>query len=1779
MNKLFKRILAWILTLIMVFSVVPEMTLVTHAETESTEEKATSAFQRVSIDKTTKGNWEGAYGSDVVGLIGYNYPGNAAYDKDTTEKIAINRDNFNYLKTSTTGSYFKTWSWYAKSATGGNLEGYNVEQTNTAVLNMPSESPYNSYQKIEAFNRGFYSQTAVWETYITDGGLLSGLVNTDALAVKSHRLCAYKFTLNDSQPHLFSIYASGSTLGSNQAIVYFLSEDGSKLLLTDTIPAGTFTSGAYVTFMVSGSFIMVTNFVNTDDGVNGFFFDSVSSLTKDLTATSTDEGIVLKWNSTGKKNGQILIERSVDGSSGWETLNTLSDASVTSYTDKAVFNGETYTYRLSSLFGSKTILDDTVSVTATVSGAGNTLPARLSKDTRTSGAWIGRYGTDTAILFGYKYDAKDITLEDGRLLIDRRNYNLQVDNIETPYISAFVPGNSGNLWAYKPTNFGSVLQMPEVDGAGGTAFNAYAVTGYTHAIIAGSPDAGCYDGWIYKNLSFVLNDTDTHILSIYSDKDSEEPGHILIVDEDGNILASDDVAAREFLGGTYLSYPIAVKEAGKKVYVFFGAKSGQAIGISALFMDAPTDNITSGLTVAEDKNVVRTVNLSWNENGQGDKILVARKQGTDGAWKVIASVNAGVKQFTDSDLVPGETYSYALMTMTGYRVSLAGIIKSVAVKAYPKTSITLDSEGYRADDATQKIEGTITLKNSSGVGIAKQQLYMVVDFGHAQQTVELPLTDTKGQVKFSFYPAYLGDAEITVTFRVNDDAPLAGSTKTVVLFVGETAWVSAPVLWEISEGIMPGNLVSLNGYGMSDVANLKVYYAKHSAATAPNTPPANAGTLVPVNTDPVYGCYVVVQLPLDAEPGLYDFWVENANGISNPMVLNTARALFMDEYEAWNGQTIMISGRNLQAQQFGMNAATKVRLVSGASIIEQTLTSISPYSLRFTVNGVAGTTYAVQVSNDNGLTWNNIESEQTLTIVAQGQDPIGLGTAWVDHFNWSSPYINVLDYGAVAGDSKSDTQAFQKAIYAASGQEGGGVVYIPDGEYYVGNLVIPPHTVILGQSTKNTVLYYKGTDATGYMFASAYTTKDFGHQGFANFSIRLADEMVRPDSFFWLGSDWDNGAYDVTIRSASEIFISGIDLKYPITDYIDPVTEERLVGRGLFYTYIINERFIVKDSSFVGYRGNSGNYSNKYTKLLNNYYSYDDGAIGSTAMYNFVIECKNVDADTSSLAVNHGFMMRQATHYEDCWVEGVGQAAHINEEGQYKYINDGEGFCVEMPAGYFYTGSIVQSSGNTVKVDCIDEELPMNIKDESEEVKLRYGRLVVWITAGRGMGQMRDVERINYDTGVITLSKPWDVIPDTTSKFTIVAPLDRVTVYNCGVDNTTKGIYLYGAVYDCVAANNYLEDTEGIFVYSSLGEANRSTPASFITVRDNVLNGPGKAKQINISVSSVRLRAGEHSGMYYSTSVYGIEVRNNILIGDKTEAPHPGWTETPEANGLVSASSDNGTYNYDGICGDNMNIIWENNELQHFVTGIETTLGDYGYIYWGNTFEDVDKLMNDTNTAGTGNHIVDLTGAPRVSKAVLQNMVSIYSEIDSSLYSREAYALLQLVLKQAKDILASDSAEITDIAYALQRLKIAASWQNVQVGGAEMKAILLTETACMECADTDEDYKCDLCGFVIPEVQEAVDGVEDMIDAIGTVTCDSKEAIEEARAAYEALPGYQKEMIENLSILSAAEEAFAGLENGNQSGFAGFLQAISDFFIAIFEVLLWPFKFLFGWLM
>jgi parallel beta-helix repeat protein len=245
--------------------------------------------------------------------------------------------------------------------------------------------------------------------------------------------------------------------------------------------------------------------------------------------------------------------------------------------------------------------------------------------------------------------------------------------------------------------------------------------------------------------------------------------------------------------------------------------------------------------------------------------------------------------------------------------------------------------------------------------------------------------------------------------------------------------------------------------------------------------------------------------------------------------------------------------------------------------------------------------------------------------------------------------------------------------------------------------------------------------------------------------------------------------------------------------------------------------------------------------------------------------------------------------------------------------------------------------------------------------KLEYGYLSVQIVDGKGIGQLRKVKAIDGYT--VTFDEPFAITPDSTSKFTLIAPNDNATVYDNTIKNNAKGIWLFGNAYDSVVADNKSVDSEGIFLYTVRNSQGLS-PGYFTRITDNVVEGISRRS----SHGGIGFNTGRgDNDHYYAVDVYATEILGNKVSGDNAVAPTGGKTEAPPFGGIY-ASSATFSSGYDGVpgTGDSTNTVIEGNKLSDLGTGVDLTHSSYGQIVTGNKYDDtVLEFLHDTGSVNT----------------------------------------------------------------------------------------------------------------------------------------------------------------------------------------------------------------------
>jgi len=777
-----------------------------------------------------------------------------------------------------------------------------------------------------------------------------------------------------------------------------------------------------------------------------------------------------------------------------------------------------------------------------------------------------------------------------------------------------------------------------------------------------------------------------------------------------------------------------------------------------------------------------------------------------------------------------------------------------------------------------------------------------------------------------------------------------------VFVLAATASAQIPTILRTSDAVAAGKPFRINGEGITTTAYVAVAPAN---GTAPATPPAGYSAPAIAQRDLTgKNHYLVATMPSLAA-GVYNVWVNNGSGWSpKPFPLNRARPLFMSEYQAYAGLQIEVVGRNFDMHEFGGSTATLVRLrdsTSGTTIpVTFVNGSLNPAHLTFTVpSAVVGDQYYVDVSNDNGVDWGTLDNGQLLQIVAAppgGSDPLGMGVVWAKDFHWTTiKDVTQAPYNINPSDTTgpNDNAAVQQAANDVSAA-GGGVVYLPAGNYYLSFITLGPNVVLKGDGD-STKIYYAGAGGSAFIRSKRTNEMSAGQkpelQGIANLSIELSNPSVRPDVFISLG--------DFNIpndqRVGNRLFLVNVRLNYDIT------AEGASGQRGIGFLATGVERMLVQGCDFVGWRATIlSSYVSKYFTLRNNHLEYSSGYAHGSSTFSFY-ENNDVIAHSEYAAETHGLFARSDAYVANNYVQGTGGPANT--------YNDGESICNEA-SGYanFNYGAVTSATTTSLLVSSPDVTLvaPTN---------LYYGDLSVLITEGRGIGQLRKVAvNAAASTFTITGDKPFDIIPDQTSRWTLYAPLRNFTVYQNTFANCAKGIWLYGNAYDDYVAENTSINSAGIYLHCVSG-ITRTNPdvgvdcqGYFCRIARNVVRGLSRwGNYAGIGLNTGRWNSG---GGYLSTQAYGTEILDNVIIGDRNAATngttYPGEMGPYSGVYVISYGFSNPS---NGVgTGDATDTVIGGNQLSNLKFGINLSRADSGNLLSTNRYDSlVTTFLNEAN--------------------------------------------------------------------------------------------------------------------------------------------------------------------------------------------------------------------------
>lgn len=386
-----------------------------------------------------------------------------------------------------------------------------------------------------------------------------------------------------------------------------------------------------------------------------------------------------------------------------------------------------------------------------------------------------------------------------------------------------------------------------------------------------------------------------------------------------------------------------------------------------------------------------------------------------------------------------------------------------------------------------------------------------------------------------------------------------------------------------------------------------------------------------------------------------------------------------------------------------------------------------------------------------------------------------------------------------------------------------------------------------------------------------------------NFTLKI-DPAAAYDYLMWIGNEWGPGIDNITQRTAQYMFVLNMNLE---------TSFNRLpVGRNYPNVIISKGHTIVRGNNFTGYANTfSSSYAGEYGDLSNNDFYTINVNVGLST---YITYENNFISRNPYAAVNEdpaqGIWGRANAYYANNYVENTGQPTS----------NDGEILAVESyRGGTKIYGGVTAAASTTLTLD------PMKKPDGSlrgsaginnmDIIKRAYGEWQVLIVRGRGLGQLRKITALDQSTKVLTVDRPWDILPDQSSKFAIYIPNKGVIIYNNTVVNGAKGLWLYGQNYDGAIVGNTGMNVEGAYINAVQGD-DRLDTNYFHRLENNTFIGGGNKN----GLSGVGVRAELNAGGTFGYIVYGISEKGNTVQHVTDPAVKKDATEAPNISGIYA---------------------------------------------------------------------------------------------------------------------------------------------------------------------------------------------------------------------------------------------------------------------------------------
>jgi hypothetical protein len=284
--------------------------------------------------------------------------------------------------------------------------------------------------------------------------------------------------------------------------------------------------------------------------------------------------------------------------------------------------------------------------------------------------------------------------------------------------------------------------------------------------------------------------------------------------------------------------------------------------------------------------------------------------------------------------------------------------------------------------------------------------------------------------------------------------------------------------------------------------------------------------------------------------------------------------------------------------------------------------------------------------------------------------------------------------------------------------------------------------------------------------------------------------------------------------------------------------------------------------------------------------------------------------------------------------------------------NDGETLLTEGGGGFrtenlgsvdAATADTLTDPANTLKVDPFKPgQIPEN-----------YG---VAIVDGRGAGQTRRVTA--YASKMLTVDRPWDVVPDKSSRYaTFVWGLEKSLLKGNSLTGNPRGIWLYQcAIRDVDVLGNSLQEGGGIYLrtWQSIAEK-QFTPIYNVRIAGNKV-----ANTTGVWVSHIGSVFVTKEPRPFGIGQIGIEVRENVLTANakNLQLNAEDYASIEGCYSLMKAET-GGKYEAPALP-PFLGTIYERNKMTNCDVAFRLGTGAAGFILSGNQTMNCKEVWTDS---------------------------------------------------------------------------------------------------------------------------------------------------------------------------------------------------------------------------